>query len=55
MTTQGPKGLRQIGELAQIVACKAVKSEALGSLPTGGTGYLLFSHDSVESTEFISI
>ena len=45
-------------EFAQTVACRALKSEDLGSTPTGDNILLLdifFSRDSVESTECISI
>ena len=46
---------QQIVELAQIVACRAVKWE----VPSGGNilllDFFLFSRDSVEFTEFISI
>ena len=51
MTIQGSKGLRLPGnrELAQTVACK---SEAPGSIPTGGNilllDFFLFSRDAVE-------
>ena len=30
-----------MGELAQMVACRALKSETLGSLPSGGRGNIL--------------
>ena len=61
MTKQDLKvcDFQQIGELTQIVACRAVKSEALGSLPTGGNilllDFFLFSRVPVEYTERISI
>ena len=45
-------------KLAHTVACKALKLEALGSSPTGHNILILdflFSSDSVESTECISI
>ena len=61
MTMYGSKGLRLSAnrELTQIVACRALKSEVLGLIPTGRNillqDFLLFSCDSVESAECISI